>query len=442
MIAHHRGASGGGRPGRNITGGGRTITARWADRDTPTRSGVSRVSAVPPIALVPCGSCTPPTGTWGGPSTGGTCWATRTVLASIADLVADERVDVVVLPGDLYDRAVPSGEAVETCVRALSRIREAGAQIVITPGNHDSAARVGAFADFAAAGGLHLRTRISRLHQPVVLTDQHGPVAFYGIPYLEPDPARHALNACADVPGAAQVTQRGHEAVLTEAMNRVRADLAERAGCRSVVLAHAHQRRRPQRFRTDDRGRRGGARAGGRLPRRRLHRPGPPARAAGAETAPALLRKPWRTVLRSGATEIGVAGRIGRERARRGGTPRTTGSAAAGHRVGAARRAAHRTPLRRTGRPLPVHHPHRRRPPPGGHAPAAAALPARGAPGMAAGQRAGHRTAALRRSGPQQERPRAGGELRGRLPRKRTHRIRANAARPALRAVTTAEVAG
>lgn len=161
------------------------------------------------------------------------------VLASIADLVADERVDVVVLPGDLYDRAVPSGEAVETCVRALSRIREAGAQIVITPGNHDSAARVGAFADFAAAGGLHLRTRISRLHQPVVLTDQHGPVAFYGIPYLEPDPARHALNACADVPGAAQVTQRGHEAVLTEAMNRVRADLAERAGCRSVVLAHA-----------------------------------------------------------------------------------------------------------------------------------------------------------------------------------------------------------
>lgn len=166
----------------------------------------------------------------------------ETVLAGLADLVSDEHVDVVVLSGDLYDRAVPSGEAVETCVRILGRLREAGAAIVLTPGNHDSAARVGAFADFAAAGGLYLRTKISGLHQPVVLDDEHGPVAFYGIPYLEPDPARHALDASHEqVPGASpKVAARGHAAVLAEAMNRIRADLAGRAGeTRSVVLAHA-----------------------------------------------------------------------------------------------------------------------------------------------------------------------------------------------------------
>ncbi|MGP4019651.1 exonuclease SbcCD subunit D [Saccharopolyspora sp. 5N708] len=163
------------------------------------------------------------------------------VLGGLADLVAAEQVDVVVVAGDLYDRAVPSGEAVQTCVRVLARIREAGAQLVVTSGNHDSAARVGAFAEFAAAGGLHLRTQIARLHEPVVLADQYGPVACYGIPYLEPDPARHALQACADVPGASpEITSRGHAAVLTEAMNRVRAELAERPqGTRSVVLAHA-----------------------------------------------------------------------------------------------------------------------------------------------------------------------------------------------------------
>ena len=161
------------------------------------------------------------------------------VFSGLADLVTDEQVDVVVIAGDLYDRAVPSGEAVETCVRVLARLREAGAELVVTPGNHDSAARVGAFAEFAAAGGLHLRTRISRLHEPVLIDDEHGPVAFYGIPYLEPDPARHALEASADVPGAAeQLESRGHTAVLTEAMNRVRADLASRSA-RSVVLAHA-----------------------------------------------------------------------------------------------------------------------------------------------------------------------------------------------------------
>ncbi|QUH00214.1 exonuclease SbcCD subunit D [Saccharopolyspora erythraea] len=163
------------------------------------------------------------------------------VLGGLADLVSDEHVDVVVISGDLYDRAVPSGEAVETCVRVLSRIRAAGAEIVVTPGNHDSAARVGAFADFASAGGLHLRTKISRLHEPVLIDDEHGPVAFYGVPYLEPDPARHALEASADVAGAAaRVEARTHAAVLTEAMNRVRADISTRGEqTRSVVLAHA-----------------------------------------------------------------------------------------------------------------------------------------------------------------------------------------------------------
>ena len=162
------------------------------------------------------------------------------VLGSLADLVADEGVDVVVVAGDLYDRAVPSGEAVQTCVRVMARIREAGARLVVTSGNHDSAARVGAFADFAAAGGLHLHTRVDQLHEPTALDDEHGQVLFYGLPYLEPDPARHALREADDVLGAGGVTERGHTAVLTEAMNRVRADLATRpSDARSVVLAHA-----------------------------------------------------------------------------------------------------------------------------------------------------------------------------------------------------------
>ena len=153
------------------------------------------------------------------------------VLGHIADLVAVEAVDFVLVAGDVYDRAVPSAEAVQVATRAMSRIRRAGAELVITPGNHDSAARLGAFGEFAAAGGLHLRTEIARIGEPVLAEDAYGPVAIYGIPYLEPEPARYALG----VPEAA-----GHTGVLTEAMDRVRADLARRApGTRSVVLAHA-----------------------------------------------------------------------------------------------------------------------------------------------------------------------------------------------------------
>ncbi|KJK52269.1 exonuclease SbcD [Lentzea aerocolonigenes] len=152
----------------------------------------------------------------------------ESVLSGLADLVSSEKVDVVVISGDLYDRAVPSADAVSLCARVLMRIRAAGAQIVITPGNHDSAARIGVFGEFAAAGGLFLRTQISLLDKPVELADEHGPVAVYGIPFLEPEPARHVLG----------IADKGHAPVLGEAMRRIRADLASREA-RSVVLAHA-----------------------------------------------------------------------------------------------------------------------------------------------------------------------------------------------------------
>ena len=153
------------------------------------------------------------------------------VLGHLADLVVAESVDVVLVSGDIYDRAVPSAEAVRVAPTALGRLRQAGAQLVMTPGNHDSAPRLGAFAEFAAAGGLHLRATIDGLAEPVLLPDEHGEVALYGIPYLEPEPARHALG----VPES-----RGHTGVLTEAMRRIREDLAARpSGTRSVVLAHA-----------------------------------------------------------------------------------------------------------------------------------------------------------------------------------------------------------
>jgi exonuclease SbcD len=69
---------------------------------------------------------------------------------------------------------------------------------------------------------------------PVVVSDAAGPVAVYGIPYLHPDLTRYALAAVPDEPLA-----RSHQAVVGAAMDRVRADLAQRAGTRSVVVAHA-----------------------------------------------------------------------------------------------------------------------------------------------------------------------------------------------------------
>lgn len=151
------------------------------------------------------------------------------VLTHLAEIVRSEAVDVVVVAGDIYDRAMPSADAVGVLDRVLVAIRNAGAQLVLTPGNHDSGPRLGFLSDVLATGGVHWRWEVDRLAEPVLIDDAHGPVAFYGIPYLEPELARHALGDPA---------LRGHQAVLGVAMDRVRADLAERGPIRSVVLAH------------------------------------------------------------------------------------------------------------------------------------------------------------------------------------------------------------
>ncbi|HEY4626007.1 MAG TPA: exonuclease SbcCD subunit D [Blastococcus sp.] len=152
------------------------------------------------------------------------------VLGRLADVVAAEGVDVVLVAGDVYDRAVPSADATAVLSRVVARMRRAGATVVLTPGNHDSARRLGAFSELLAAGGLHVRAETPNLDEPVLISDQHGDVAIYGLPYLEPEVARFELG----LPAA-----RSHEAVLAEAMDRVRADLFLRPGARSVVLAHA-----------------------------------------------------------------------------------------------------------------------------------------------------------------------------------------------------------
>lgn len=144
--------------------------------------------------------------------------------------VRERDVDAVVVAGDVYDRAVPPLAAVELFDDALHRLADLGVPTVMISGNHDSARRLGVGAGLIDRAGIHLRTDPAACAEPVILTDRHGDVAFYGLPYLEPALVKDTFG----------VAKAGHEAVLGAAMDRVRADLAARApGTRSVVLAHA-----------------------------------------------------------------------------------------------------------------------------------------------------------------------------------------------------------
>ncbi|MCR6030803.1 exonuclease subunit SbcD [Nocardioides sp. zg-579] len=147
----------------------------------------------------------------------------------LLEVVASERVDLVVVAGDVYDRALPHVDAVRLADDVLVRLAASRARVVVSSGNHDSAQRLGFSSRLIDAAGVFIRTDPAGVGTPVLLEDEHGPVAVHALPYLDP----HAVAAPWDLP------RRSHEAALTEAMARVRADLANRPGVRSVVLAHA-----------------------------------------------------------------------------------------------------------------------------------------------------------------------------------------------------------
>ncbi|WP_454301038.1 exonuclease SbcCD subunit D [Salana multivorans] len=150
------------------------------------------------------------------------------VLLAMAALVREHGVEVVVVAGDVFDHSAPKAEAFALLNRAVARLREAGAVVVLTSGNHDGPARLGHLADFAAHGGVHVRTDLASIASPVMIDDDAGPLALYGLPYLHP-----ALLAGA-YPEFSGTT---HAEALGFAMDLVRADQAER-GCRWVVAAH------------------------------------------------------------------------------------------------------------------------------------------------------------------------------------------------------------
>ncbi|WP_411360151.1 exonuclease SbcCD subunit D [Pseudidiomarina sp. YC-516-91] len=110
------------------------------------------------------------------------------VLKQIIDYAKEHNVDAVIVAGDIYDRALPSAEAVGLLDRTLTRlIRELNTPVVMISGNHDGAQRLGFGSELLKHSGLHLFTSFSQLLQPVQLQASFGQVNIWGIPYCDPE---------------------------------------------------------------------------------------------------------------------------------------------------------------------------------------------------------------------------------------------------------------
>ena len=189
----------------------------------------------------------------------------------LVELVTAESVDAVLVAGDVYDRAIPPNDAVALLDETLRRLTER-TRVVLTPGNHDSARRLGFAADLMREG-LIIRARTAGLDRGIILPDADGNEAaiVHALPYLDPDAAREILppllaerlgeetpakhtagedqtesegTTSQSAPPERPRLPRSHEAVISAALRLVAADLDRlRVGrarrLPSLLMAHA-----------------------------------------------------------------------------------------------------------------------------------------------------------------------------------------------------------
>lgn len=126
-------------------------------------------------------------------------------------------VDALLVSGDIFDRALPPIASLRRLSSALETLCDL-TTVVITPGNHDSATRLG-FAARLIQPQLRIISDVADIGRPVEIGTGDNGALIYPLPYLEPDLTRHSLSHDDDL------VARSHEAVISAALRRIRSDL-------------------------------------------------------------------------------------------------------------------------------------------------------------------------------------------------------------------------
>lgn len=153
----------------------------------------------------------------------------RYVLQQFIDDIKAEQPDVVVIAGDLYDRAIPPTEAVALLDDVLEEIIiELGIPVIAIAGNHDSPGRLHFGSKLMQRQGFYITGELTEELKPVVLQDRHGEVHFHLVPYADFSVVRHLFD---------DETITSHQ----DAMERVIATIEESRDpeARHVFVGHA-----------------------------------------------------------------------------------------------------------------------------------------------------------------------------------------------------------
>ena len=108
------------------------------------------------------------------------------ILKEILKVIDTEEPDGVIIAGDIYDKSVPSTEAVELLDEFLVQLSRRDLQVFLISGNHDSPERLAFASRLIASAGIHMSPVYHGVIEPIVLTDAYGPLNVYLLPFVKP----------------------------------------------------------------------------------------------------------------------------------------------------------------------------------------------------------------------------------------------------------------
>lgn len=147
------------------------------------------------------------------------------ILTQILQIIEREQPDGVLIAGDVYDKSVPSAEAVALLDDFLVCLAKGNHQVFLISGNHDSPERLAFGGRLIEQSGIHLAPVYDGRVEPIRLTDRHGPLDLYLLPFLKPAHVRRFF-------------PEEEIASYTDAMRTVTGAMQVDAGIRNVLVTH------------------------------------------------------------------------------------------------------------------------------------------------------------------------------------------------------------
>ena len=152
----------------------------------------------------------------------------RFILDEILDIAKSEQPDAIILAGDIYDKSVPSAEAVSLFDNFLVGLAKLGKAIFIISGNHDSPERISFASRIMEASKIYLSPVYDGTIRPVILPDGESEVAFYLLPFIKPSVVLHYAEEGTEI--------KTYDAAMRYVISKMDIDKSRR----NILIAHQY----------------------------------------------------------------------------------------------------------------------------------------------------------------------------------------------------------